>query len=244
MAETTAETETFETKFAKWKKNYKGYDLNSTKPYRAPSEGTHLVASLAHPEVQYDARDPTFLRRSTVKNSDEIKEQFKPGKGLDAAVFFKTAKSELRAQMFETCQMKMEELLQKRKDDAAAFVPEYEDLQKQLLEAIAEWKTAGDATTRVQAVLRVGELQKRLAEADDKRSKAMYPHTYIIAYKADHKPGKKASAMVWKTKDAAAEEEAAPAEKKKFGGSKTADKNGYRLVRSMTNAVDRTVPLN
>jgi hypothetical protein len=240
MAETTAEMESFEAKFAKWRKNYKGYDLSSTKPYRAPSEGTHLVASLTHPEVQYDARDPTFLRRSTAR--DEIKEEFKPGKGVDAAVFFKAAPTELRAQMFEKCQTRMEDLLQRRRDASAALIPEYEDLQKQLLQATKDWRSAVDATTRVQAVLHIGTLQKQLAEVDERRNRAMYPNTYTIAYKSDNVTSKKATAAVWRTADtAAAETGGAPAEKKKFGAASTVEKNGYRLVRSMTSAVDRTV---
>lgn len=252
MAETADPTNTFEAKFNNWKRLYMGYDensKNSTKSYKPPSQGNHLAASLMYEEVQYDTRDPTFIRRT--KDSDEIKEEFKPGKGIDAAIFFKTSANtnseELRAQMIT----RMDDLAQKRVHDTAPFVQEYDDIQTQLLETIKEWKHTEEAGVKVQIAVRVGELQKLLAEADEKRNKALYPHTYIVPYKPASMTAKNTTISVWKAtdktaapeRDTAAEEETAPAAEKKKFGKKTDKNGGYRLVRSMTNAVERTVLL-
>jgi hypothetical protein len=243
MAEDAA---TFETKFDKWNKYYKGH--SSKLPYRIPKQGSHLIASVSHPEIQYDARDVTFIRR-TAKDSDEIKEDFKPNKGVDAAVFFKTTvgggSEELRADTYESCLTRLEQLQQKRADDALPYIHEFDDLQKQLLEAIGEWRNAKETAVKVQAALRVGELQKQLADVEEKRSTVMFPHTRIVAYKPETRTDvrKKTAVEVWTQKTAAGEEEAPAAAPKKSFGAVTADKSGYLLVRSATNAVDRSVPL-
>jgi hypothetical protein len=230
----------FDKNFAKWNKNFKGITPDDVKKYKPASQGTQFIQSLSHPEIQYDARDSRFIQRTT-KDSDEIREEFKPSRGVDAIATLVSGKeSELRAR----AQTRMEDIAQKRVENAAPYVHEFEQLQKQLLEAVTEWKSTSDSGSRVLAATRVGALQKQLAEVDEMRSKALYPNMYVAKYAhGAESTRKKMIASAWTSKPAAGGEEAAIAKKSKGAGDAKTDKSGYRLVHAFSSPVERTVAL-
>ena len=65
--------------------------------------------------------------------------------------------------------------------DAAVTIAqnEYGVLEHELLAAVDQWNSAGDATMRKIAAMRVGDLSKQLAAADEQRRLARYPKGYI-----------------------------------------------------------------
>ena len=102
---------------------------------------------------------------------------FKKGYDAVAVLASTTASPELRASAAE----KLLELRTARTEAAAETMGNYTAIERQLLEAAADWNTSITQAGRKGKAMQVAELTRQLAEADKETSDARYPHRYLVS---------------------------------------------------------------
>jgi hypothetical protein len=112
--------------------------------------------------------DPANLKGEPVKT-------ITPVKGYDYVSILTSTRSEHR----DAAETKRNAIEERRAESIMEARTAFLDAERNLLEAIDNWKTADSDAPRTAAAIDVGRLTKEVSEAERAFRSAMYPHRYV-----------------------------------------------------------------